>query len=148
MASTKTPEGSIYLIGGTDAETFNVNAEKLLGTEGKNDLLTKMYEALVTGIQPPMPTSQAVANVQQQFPQSQQDDQWSGTNTVPGPARSQQGSAPRPAAGAPPGQGAPVCAHGYAREFKSGTSQKGNEYKGWFCVMPRGQSCPPQYLGR
>jgi hypothetical protein len=41
---------------------------------------------------------------------------------------------------------APNCNHG-AMKYKSGTSKAGNDYKGWFCPAPHGQTqCTPKFI--
>lgn len=41
---------------------------------------------------------------------------------------------------------APSCSHG-PRGYKEGVSKAGNNYKGWFCNAPYGQTkCAPQFI--
>jgi hypothetical protein len=41
---------------------------------------------------------------------------------------------------------APTCAHG-SMKWKEGVSAKGNNYKGWFCAAPYGQTkCAAQFI--
>lgn len=41
---------------------------------------------------------------------------------------------------------APNCAHG-SMKYRAGVSAKGNEYKGWFCPAPHGQTqCAAKFI--
>lgn len=139
--STKRPTGEIYVIGGENYDDFYTNMLALYGgsVEHVNLIVGDMQESLMPTAQDATPAATNV--VQVAFPQAEPVQQQAPAPAAPVAFR-------RPQGGPPPGQVAPVCEHGYAREWKTGgggnTGKKA--WSAWFCPLRKEEgACAPQW---
>ncbi len=153
--SGKSASGIIAVVGGDNFDDFYQNLVAFLGGDVNTaDATIREASRLIV---PPTAhadpyADQAIQNLQQaglnpqplppqqHQPQQQYPQQPAPQHQTPPQAPQRQISGP------PPGQQAPLCEHGYAREFKSGTSKAGKSYKMWSCPMDRDQQCEPVWL--
>lgn len=159
QVSGKKHSGEIYVVGGSNFDDFYQNLLGLYqGDVTSVDALVSDVRSTLLPISagsaaPPFTPNvtpqqyQQPANVEQAV-QNLQAAGMQPTPVVPGVIvpNGQYQSQPRPAAAAPPGQQAPLCEHGHPREFKSGTSAGGKDWKAWMCPLPKGSSCSPQWI--
>lgn len=124
----KWPDGTLISIGGTDADDFLTNVKALLG---EDTAVLAEFERAFTA---------AAANV---IAEAENVVRGAFPDAAPPPPT----QASRRPAGPPPGQNAPVCEHGYAREYKQGTNGAGKAWKAWMCPLRRDEgACAPQWV--
>jgi hypothetical protein len=125
----KLADGTLISVGGTSYDDFYQN---ILGVLNDSHAAAAVLEEVSQALVSPAATgfAEAGANVARSFPQA--------TPATPSPVR----IVPDEPAGDTP----PVCAHGMARTYKSGTSAGGKAWKAWMCVLPKGQSCEPTWI--
>jgi hypothetical protein len=149
QVSAKVPDGRIFVVGGEDFNTFYENTRLLYGGDEDKAVkaMTDMQEAFSGG--PVNPTVNAVAQIQQAYPQAQVQAAQPQQYQNPQQAYQQPPQAPmnqnRQNDGPPPGFPIPYCPnHGMPAQWnKPGIGRgTGKPYKGFFgCAQGRNNGC-------
>lgn len=129
--SKRLPDGTIVVVGGQNPTEFANNLTGVIGEEGRDAVRALFYNLIDDG-----GITKATATVETAFPEA--------APAAPTPAP--VSPPPRRSAPAAPPGNPPVCDHGYAREYKTGTGARG-PWAAWFCSLKREEgACAPQWL--
>lgn len=131
--SGKASNGLIYVVGGNTFDEFYVNmCAAFNGDTEKVDSILGKIAQLVDPLDNPAPPPP--------------DTRGGQTGEARGGyGRGNSGGGNGRQATSPPGQQAPLCEHGEARVWRTGSSAKG-PWKAWMCPRDRSESCEPQWV--
>lgn len=137
QVSKKLNDGTILVIAGSSAASFEENAREMIGQSGADELKASFFSLIPASADG---FSAATANLNGGLQATPVDYRGNGPEQPNPTYNPTPAAAPRPDAGPPPGQAAPSCVHG-PRVFKEG-AKNGRAWSGWWCAGPQAEACP------